>query len=68
MAFWGKISQISPFSLFDFRVYCGVKDCSSSLLGVEVKPGKPYTHVYDNARGRLRISQVRFLPPQKISS
>ncbi|CAL9111216.1 unnamed protein product [Musa textilis] len=29
-----------------------------AFWGVEVKPGKPYTHVYDEARGRLRISQA----------
>ncbi|CAL9106218.1 unnamed protein product [Musa acuminata var. zebrina] len=27
-----------------------------AFWGVEVKPGKPYTHVYDEARGRLRIT------------
>jgi hypothetical protein len=26
--------------------------------GVEVKPGKPYTHRYQSSHGRLRISQV----------
>ncbi|XP_074591619.1 peptidyl-prolyl cis-trans isomerase FKBP53-like isoform X3 [Curcuma longa] len=29
-----------------------------AFWGVEVKPGNPYTHVYDEARGRLRISQA----------
>ncbi|KAJ3709095.1 hypothetical protein LUZ61_012800 [Rhynchospora tenuis] len=29
-----------------------------AFWGVEVKPGKPYTHTYDETRGRLRISQA----------
>ncbi|CAA6673619.1 unnamed protein product [Spirodela intermedia] len=29
-----------------------------SFWGVEVKPGKPYTHIHDNSRGPLRLSQV----------
>ncbi|XP_074588831.1 peptidyl-prolyl cis-trans isomerase FKBP53 [Curcuma longa] len=29
-----------------------------AFWGVEVKPGKPYTHVHEQARGRLRISQA----------
>ncbi|XP_078445856.1 uncharacterized protein LOC144714922 isoform X2 [Wolffia australiana] len=29
-----------------------------SFWGVEVKPGKPYTHIHDNLRGSLRLSQV----------
>ncbi|KAJ4757199.1 Peptidylprolyl isomerase [Rhynchospora pubera] len=29
-----------------------------AFWGVEVKPGKPYTHSYDETRGRLRISQA----------
>ncbi|XP_042457217.1 peptidyl-prolyl cis-trans isomerase FKBP53-like [Zingiber officinale] len=29
-----------------------------AFWGVEVKPGKPYTHVHDQARGRLRIGQA----------
>jgi hypothetical protein len=29
--------------------------------GMEVKPGKPYTHHYEASHGRLRIFQVRFL-------
>ncbi|THU57833.1 hypothetical protein C4D60_Mb03t07730 [Musa balbisiana] len=29
-----------------------------AFWGVEVKPGKPYTHVYDEARGRLRITMA----------
>ncbi|KAF3341596.1 peptidyl-prolyl cis-trans isomerase FKBP53 [Carex littledalei] len=29
-----------------------------AFWGVEVKPGKPYTHSFDETRGRLRISQA----------
>ncbi|XP_019230899.1 PREDICTED: peptidyl-prolyl cis-trans isomerase FKBP43 [Nicotiana attenuata] len=29
-----------------------------AFWGIEVKPGKPVTHYFDNARGRLRISQA----------
>ncbi|WOL20194.1 peptidyl-prolyl cis-trans isomerase FKBP53 [Canna indica] len=29
-----------------------------AFWGVEVRPGKPYTHVYDATRGRLRVSQA----------
>jgi hypothetical protein len=28
------------------------------VVGVEVKPGKPYTHRYEASHGRLRICQV----------
>lgn len=30
--------------------------------GVEVKPGKPYTHSYNPSHGRLRICQVAHTP------
>lgn len=39
---------------------------SLCISGVEVKPGKPYTHVYDEARGRLRITTVLFLVKSKM--
>ncbi|KAJ6826984.1 peptidyl-prolyl cis-trans isomerase FKBP43-like isoform X1 [Iris pallida] len=29
-----------------------------AFWGIEVKPGKPYTHRHDNARGRLRMCQA----------
>ncbi|XP_072980880.1 peptidyl-prolyl cis-trans isomerase FKBP53 [Typha angustifolia] len=29
-----------------------------AFWGIEVRPGKPYTHHYDNARGRLRVCQA----------
>ncbi|KAJ3679571.1 hypothetical protein LUZ60_017582 [Juncus effusus] len=29
-----------------------------AFWGVEVKPGKPYSHCFDESRGRLRISQA----------
>ncbi|XP_010276477.1 PREDICTED: peptidyl-prolyl cis-trans isomerase FKBP53 [Nelumbo nucifera] len=29
-----------------------------AFWGVEIKPGKPYTHQYDDMRGRLHISQA----------
>lgn len=31
--------------------------------GVEVRPGKPYTHSYNSSHGRLRICQVARTPP-----
>lgn len=30
----------------------------SHFSGVEIKPGKPFAHLFDNLRGRLRISQA----------
>ncbi|XP_008786602.2 peptidyl-prolyl cis-trans isomerase FKBP53 isoform X1 [Phoenix dactylifera] len=29
-----------------------------AFWGIEVRPGKPYSHLYDSARGRLRVSQA----------
>jgi len=30
------------------------------IAGVEIKPGKPFTHTYDSFKGRLHISMVIF--------
>lgn len=39
----------------------GVTDSLFDLgAGVEVKPGKPFTHIYDDSKGRLHVSMVIF--------
>lgn len=44
--------------LFVSSFYLSVCESSKFLAGVEVKPGKPFTHTADDVRGRLHISQV----------
>lgn len=34
--------------------------CCLIILGIEVKPGKPYPYHSDNVTGKLRITQVRW--------
>ncbi|VFQ85924.1 unnamed protein product [Cuscuta campestris] len=41
-----------------FQLRQGSKSPKMSFWGVEVKPGKPFTHYFDRTVGRLRVSQA----------
>jgi hypothetical protein len=56
MAFWGN-----HFFLHSIPIKTLILTNIHPLIviaGVEIKPGKPFTHTYDGSKGRLHISMV----------
>ena len=61
MAFWGERAGFFPLLVCRGCYLFVVWWVEWSVdAGVEVKPGKPYTHTYQADHGRLRICQVGF--------